>query len=88
MSVEWLRSNRCDTGTCIEVAVNKAARCESGSCVEVGIDAGEVLIRDSKDPTGPVLRFTQAEWHAFVDGIGALAESLDVSLGSSVPSGA
>ncbi|HKT05478.1 MAG TPA: DUF397 domain-containing protein, partial [Rugosimonospora sp.] len=25
-------------------------------------------VRDSKDPHGPVLEFTAAEWSAFVDG--------------------
>lgn len=30
-----------------------------------------VLVRDSKDPAGPVLRFSTAEWEAFVAGIHA-----------------
>ena len=42
---------------------------QSGQCVEVSDDDGEhILVRDSKDPTGPVLRFTRAEWAAFLDG--------------------
>jgi hypothetical protein len=28
-----------------------------------------MLVRDSKDTTGAVLRFTAAEWEAFVDGV-------------------
>lgn len=28
-------------------------------------------MRDSKDPTGPALAFTRAEWQAFVGGIRA-----------------
>jgi Domain of unknown function (DUF397) len=28
-----------------------------------------VLVRDSKDPAGPVLAFTTAEWEAFVSGV-------------------
>jgi hypothetical protein len=27
-----------------------------------------VAIRDSKDPSGPVLVYTPAEWHAFLHG--------------------
>lgn len=82
-SIEWLRSERCDTGTCVEVARWISARCESGNCVEVADFAGDVVIRDSKlGEASPVLRFTWAEWRAFVDGIAAL----DASLGSSVPS--
>lgn len=36
-----------------------------GQCVEVR--GGQVIqVRDSKDPSGPVLRFTAAEWAVFV----------------------
>jgi hypothetical protein len=28
-----------------------------------------VLVRDSKDPSGPVLSFTHSEWRAFVAGV-------------------
>ena len=40
----------------------------SGQCVEVRRHGGAVQVRDSKDPNGPVLTFTNAEWGAFVDG--------------------
>ena len=39
-----------------------------GNCVEVASDCGEVLLRDSKDPTGPWMRYTTAEWDAFLRG--------------------
>jgi hypothetical protein len=39
------------------------------ACVEVGFAITEVLLRDSKDPRGPVLRFTPDEWAAFVAGV-------------------
>ena len=40
-----------------------------GSCVEVAsLPDGGVGVRDSKDPSGPVLRFTPDEWHAFLGG--------------------
>jgi hypothetical protein len=41
-----------------------------GACVEVAfLGGGEVAVRDTKDQgAGPVLRFTAAEWSAFVDG--------------------
>ncbi|HEX6656705.1 MAG TPA: DUF397 domain-containing protein [Ilumatobacter sp.] len=42
----------------------------SGECVEVAsLDADVIGVRDSKDPLGPVLRFTRAELHAFVRGV-------------------
>ncbi|GAA2709278.1 MULTISPECIES: DUF397 domain-containing protein [Actinoplanes] len=41
----------------------------SGNCVEVaGNLPGVVAVRDSKDPSGPALLFTPAEWDAFLEG--------------------
>jgi hypothetical protein len=40
------------------------------NCVEVAFAAdGTVGVRDSKNPTGPILEFTPAEWTAFVGGV-------------------
>ena len=40
-----------------------------GSCVELAsLPDGGVGVRDSKDPSGPVLRFTPDEWRAFLAG--------------------
>jgi hypothetical protein len=41
----------------------------SNGCVEVAFLDGTVAIRDSKDRTGPVLRFTAHEWATFVSAI-------------------
>ena len=38
------------------------------NCVEVAFVDGAIAVRDSKDPEGPVLIFTPAEWDAFVGG--------------------
>ncbi len=41
----------------------------NSNCVEVAsLTAGEIGVRDSKDPEGPVLRFTPGEWRAFLGG--------------------
>ncbi|MEV5408941.1 DUF397 domain-containing protein [Thermopolyspora sp. NPDC052614] len=41
-----------------------------GDCVEVATNLpGIVAVRDSKNPTGPALVFTSAEWNAFLDGV-------------------
>lgn len=40
----------------------------SDNCVEVAFVDGAVAMRDSKDPSGPALIFTPAEWDAFVAG--------------------
>lgn len=39
-----------------------------GNCVEVAQLGDAIAVRDSKDPAGPVLVFTPAEWDAFVGG--------------------
>jgi hypothetical protein len=54
-NAQWRRSTRCGTGACIEVA-------------KVG---SSYIVRDSKDPHGPTLRFSPAEWHAFEEGVKA-----------------
>jgi hypothetical protein len=38
------------------------------NCVEVAVLRQGVAIRDSKNPSGPALVFTPAEWAAFVHG--------------------
>ncbi|MBF9132340.1 DUF397 domain-containing protein [Plantactinospora sp. S1510] len=48
----WHKSTRSDSGTCVEVADNLP---------------GRVLVRDSKDPQGPVLMFGSRQWRGFVD---------------------
>lgn len=35
-------------------------------CVETCVDGAAVLIRDSKNPTGPVLRFSAEAWATFI----------------------
>ncbi|GAA1815232.1 DUF397 domain-containing protein [Planosporangium flavigriseum] len=38
-----------------------------GNCVEVAGTPTAVGVRDSKDPSGPVLVFTPAAWRAFLN---------------------
>jgi Domain of unknown function (DUF397) len=47
----------------------KSSHSENGGCVEVACVDGCVLVRDSKDPGGPVLKFNFHEWNAFVGGV-------------------
>jgi hypothetical protein len=42
----------------------------SGQCVEMAqLPGGDVAVRDSKNQTGPMLRFSASEWRIFVVGI-------------------
>ncbi|WP_432899706.1 DUF397 domain-containing protein [Micromonospora matsumotoense] len=43
---------------------------DGGNCVEVADNlSGVVIVRDSKDPSGPVLAFDPYSWRAFVAGM-------------------
>lgn len=39
---------------------------DGGDCVEVAALPGAVAVRDSKDPGGPVLTLTPAQWRALL----------------------
>lgn len=41
----------------------------AGHCVEVATGSDVVLVRDSKDAAGPVLRFGATQWNAFVTAV-------------------
>ncbi|WP_078871568.1 DUF397 domain-containing protein [Streptomyces caatingaensis] len=40
----------------------------NGACVEVAATDGVIAVRDSKEPSGPVLQFNRAQWASFVNG--------------------
>lgn len=66
----WRRASGCvNMGDCVEVAWTRASTCDEGTnCVEFAPVGGEVLVRNSNDPDGPVLRFTPEEWAMFLAG--------------------
>lgn len=39
---------------------------QNGACVETAAIGGRVAVRDSKDPNGPRLTFSQDAWRDFV----------------------
>jgi uncharacterized protein DUF397 len=42
-----------------------------GNCVEVSDQENRVLVRDTKDRTGPILRFAPDTWHRFAERVKA-----------------
>jgi Domain of unknown function (DUF397) len=42
-----------------------------GNCVEVAGQESRVLVRDTKDRTGPMLRFAPGAWHRFAEQVKA-----------------
>jgi hypothetical protein len=47
----------------------KSTFSEGGACVEVAGVSNGVVVRDSKNPAGPVLWFSAIEWTAFLYGV-------------------
>jgi predicted secreted Zn-dependent protease len=47
----------------------KSSLSGASGCVETAAAGGLVAVRDSKDPAGPVLRYTPHEWEVFVAGV-------------------
>ena len=41
----------------------------NGNCVEVAFTTEAVAVRDSKNPAGPVLRFSVDAWQGFVGAV-------------------
>jgi hypothetical protein len=39
-----------------------------GNCVDVAADGEKIYVRNSKNPGGAVVAFTQSEWRAFISG--------------------
>jgi hypothetical protein len=54
-----------------EPQFRKSSFSPTDNCVEVAHHDGRMLVRDSKDQTGPVLTFNQTEWAAFLAGVHA-----------------
>ena len=44
----------------------KSSRSSNGNCVEIKKEEGRVLMRDSKDRSGPVLTFDADTFRAFI----------------------
>jgi hypothetical protein len=52
--------------------IKATASTGNGACVEAtSVKEGEILVRNSRDPEGPILSFTKAEWIAFLAGVKA-----------------
>lgn len=68
----WRKSSHSyANGNCVEALANwrKSSRSTyNQNCVEVAT-AGTVRVRDSKDPEGPELSFTRAEWADFTSSL-------------------
>ena len=70
----WRKSTHSNNGgSCVEVAAvwrKSSYSGNGGDCVEVARGGPDVVaVRHSKDPDGPKLAFTPAEWKAFTGAV-------------------
>ncbi|MFE1958885.1 DUF397 domain-containing protein [Streptomyces sp. NPDC059479] len=42
---------------------------EQGECLEVADGYADIPVRDSKNPTGPALRFQPTNWASFIESL-------------------
>jgi hypothetical protein len=52
-----------------KIVWHRSSLCADNQCVEVAADDSYSYVRDAKAPDGAVLRFTRAEWMAFIAGM-------------------
>ncbi|MFE7563469.1 DUF397 domain-containing protein [Kitasatospora sp. NPDC057500] len=67
----WFKSSYSgnEGGACVEIAWRKSSHSgdEGGNCVEVAETTSAVLVRDSKDKSGPHLTFSPTAWQSFLE---------------------
>ncbi|ELP69435.1 DUF397 domain-containing protein [Streptomyces turgidiscabies] len=69
----WFKSSYSGSqgGDCLEVAYawrkSSYSGSEGGNCLEVAAHTSAIHIRDSKNPSGPVLTVAPGTWAAFLD---------------------
>ncbi|MEU2601376.1 DUF397 domain-containing protein [Streptomyces hirsutus] len=80
-NMQWRKSSYSGStgGDCVECTVTDGAAWRTasysgntgGDCVEVadGCPTGVVPVRDSKNPTGPILTISAPAWQTFVNGL-------------------
>lgn len=67
---EFLRTEETARPTAAPAWTKSSFSHANGNCVEVAdLQGGQVGMRDSKDITGPVLKFPPEEWRAFLGGV-------------------
>ncbi len=56
---------------------------QGGNCIEAAGHDSRVIVRDTKDRTGPILRFTPDAWRRFAKQLKSLASSTLATLSES-----
>jgi hypothetical protein len=69
--IVWHTSSySCGSGNCVQVGWRTSSYSGgNGACVQAAPAPGQVLVRDSKDPAGPVLAVPTPAWCAFLTSV-------------------
>jgi len=74
VNANWVKSSYSfSNSNCVEARWAKSSYSTGGDCAEVRDNEGRVLLRDSKDPDGPVLSFAAARWAEFIAAVKSVA---------------
>ena len=69
--LDFRKSTRCSTTSCVEMAFHKSSYSADVSCVEVSHVGTVAYMRDSKSNNdGTILEFNENEWMRFIYWIG------------------
>lgn len=75
LAYSWRKSSRSgNQADCVELAfiwLKSSHSTEQADCVELGTHPESAAIRDSKNPTGPMLSFTPERFVDFLSGVKA-----------------
>ena len=52
-----------------EIVWRKSSKSGESECIEVAVDGEIILVRDSKDTSGPTLQFSGQAWRSFVSAL-------------------
>ncbi|MBV9143899.1 MAG: DUF397 domain-containing protein [Pseudonocardiales bacterium] len=64
--IVWHQSSYTHNFNCVEVGWRTSSYTMWENCVEVALAPETVLVRDSKNRTGPALTVPTAAWHTFL----------------------
>jgi Domain of unknown function (DUF397) len=61
----WRKSTFSEENDCVELAWRKSTFSDPTNCVESAWPTPSVVVRDSKNPTGPTLQFSRSAFTLF-----------------------
>jgi hypothetical protein len=73
VEVAWRKSSRSHPNNCVEVAWRKSSHSHPNECVELAWPGNAILVRNSKNPAGPILMFEHSRFGRLLASLGHLS---------------